>query len=250
MYKSNSAVRDILSGLSVGIDSFLESFHTDFLSFFLEPTSEPLESRTIENIRTSVIEKNKVQIQIISSHSYRIFIFMKEKPPEYVKSTFTKVARILEDKITLSELGVVDEAFVTPIVEKVVSQHFPIALLSNFHINCQQIKRIEESNQDVPVFLSRSTLNALKRLVIIKSNLDVSSNDTHAQISLFEKALAQNKLQGVNPLIFSEALNIFTKILKINTTEIYKALWLGCTPGVDIIMQIRQEENFEFTEFL
>lgn len=241
IYRSTSAVRDIISGISVGIDTFLESFHSDFLNFFSEPRSDSIESETIDNVRTSVIEKNKVQIQIISSPTYRIFIFMKERPPEYFKPTFTKIIKILEEKIKLDELGVIEEALLNPIVDKIVRQHFPISLLSSFHINYQQIKRLEE-NQDFSEFLSRSTLNMYKRLVVIKSNLNVRINDTQTQINLFEKTLAQNQLQEVIPMTFSEALNFFTKILKVDATKIYKALWIGSTPEVDIIVPIKQEE--------
>jgi hypothetical protein len=239
MYQSSNAIEDVLSGLSVGIDSFLESFQSDIINYFIETDSELLENQREDSIRTSIIEKNKVQIQIISSPSYRIFLFLKEKPPEYVKSAFIAIARNLEEKITLDELGVVDETLIEPVAKKVIKQHFPITLLSPFHIDCQRVRLIEEKlkrGDPISKSISRSSLNALKRLVIVKSNLDVSINDPQAQINIFDKSLAQNKLQDVPPIILNEALDIFKKILKVNTKVIYKALWIGSSPKINLVV--------------
>jgi hypothetical protein len=238
MYQSTNAIQDVLSGLSVGIDSFLESFQSDIVDFFLETDSDLFDSQTQDDIKTSIIEKNKVLIQIISSPSFRIFLFLKKKPPEYLKSAFISIARGLEEKIVLDELGVVDENFVAPIAKKVISQHFPLALLFPFQIDLQKLNVVEEKiKQGAPISknISISALNALKRLVIIKSNLDVSINDPQAQINLFDKSLAQNKLQNIPPLILNEALDIF-KILKVSTKVIYKALWLGTDPTINIVV--------------
>ncbi|MFX1508092.1 MAG: hypothetical protein ACFFDC_18560, partial [Promethearchaeota archaeon] len=238
MYRSTSEVQDVLSGLSVGIDSFLESFQSDIVDFFLERDSDLFDNQTKDNIKTSIIEKNKVQIQIISSPSFRIFLFLKKKPPEYIKSAFISIAREFEEKIILNELGVVDEDFVGPIAEKVISHRFPLALLSPFQIDVQKLKLIEEKlKQGDPISkdISRSSLNALKRLVIIKSNLDVNINDPQAQINLFDKSLAQNKLHNIPPLILNEALDIF-RILKVKTKVVYKALWLGSNPAIKIVV--------------
>jgi len=238
MYQSGNAIQDVLSGLSVGIDSFLESFQSDIINYFLETDSDLFENQTKDDIKTSIIEKNQVQIQIISSPSFRIFLFLKEKPPEYVKSAFISIARELEEKIILSELGVVEESLVRPIAEKAIRQHFPLALLSPFQIDLQRLKVIEEKmKQGNPISrdISRSSLNALKRLVIIKSNLDVNINDPQTQINLFDKSLAQNKLENIPPLILNEALDIF-KILKVKTKVVYKALWLGSNPEINIVV--------------
>ncbi|MHA2246150.1 MAG: DUF2341 domain-containing protein [Candidatus Hodarchaeales archaeon] len=239
-YQSSSGIQDVLSGLSVGIDSFLESFQSDILNIFVETDSELSESQTKDNIRTSIIEKNKVQIQIVSSPSFKIFLFLKEKPLEYVKSTFITIARGFEEKITLHELGIVDETLVEPIAEKLIKQHFPITLLSSFHIDCQRLKIIEEGlkrGDSTINSISRSSLNALKRLVIVKSNLDVrTNNDPQAQINLFDKSLASNKLRDVPSIILSEALEIYKKILKVDTKVVYKALWIGSSPEVNVVV--------------
>ncbi|UCG04556.1 MAG: DUF2341 domain-containing protein [Candidatus Heimdallarchaeota archaeon] len=238
MYQSSNAIQDVLSGLSVGIDTFLESFQSDIVNYFIETDSDLFDNQTKDNIKTSVIEKNKVQIQIISSPSFRIFLFLKEKPPEYIKSTFIAIARGLEEKISLPELGVVEESFVGPIAQKVFKQHFPLTLLSPFLIDCQRLKEIEQRikrGDPISKNISRSSLNALKRLVIIKSNLDVNIEDPQAQINLFDKSLAQNKLRDLPPLILNEALDIF-KILKVKTKVVYKALWVGSSPEVNILV--------------
>lgn len=248
MYQSSNAIQDVLSGLSVGIDSFLESFQSDIINYFVETDSELLENQREESIRTSIIEKNKVQIQIISSPSYRIFLFLKEKPPEYVKSAFIAIVRNLEEKITLDELGVVDEALIEPVAEKVIKQYFPITLLSPFHIDCQRVRFIEEKlkrGEPINKSISRSSLNALKRLVIVKSNLDVSINDPQAQINIFDKSLAQNKLQDIPPIILNEALDIFKKILKVNTKVIYKALWIGSSPKINLVVSNKTNPHEE-----
>lgn len=236
MYQSRSAIQDVLGGLSVGIDSFLESFQSDIVNLFIEHDSELLENQIEESIRTSIIEKNKVQILIVSSPSFKIFLFLKETPPEYIKSSFISIMRNIEEKITLHELGVVNEVLVGSMTEKVVKQHFPVTLLSPFYIDCRRIKYIEERfKRGISISsISRASLNALKRLAIVKANLDASITDPKAQINLFDKSLAL--LRDTPSITLSEALDMFTKVLKIDMKVVYKALWIGSRPEVNVVV--------------
>ncbi|UCE14529.1 MAG: hypothetical protein JSV04_04960, partial [Candidatus Heimdallarchaeota archaeon] len=249
MYQSSDAIKDVLSGLSVGVDSFLESFQSDIIKCLdIATDSELAESETKDNIKASIIEKNKVQIQIISSPSFRIFLFLKEKPPEYVKSAFTAIARTLEEKISLSELGVFEENLVGLAVEKIIKQHFPIALLSHFNLDYQRVKVIEEKlkrGDPISKSFTKSSLNALKRLVFVKSNIDVSINHPQTQIELIDNFFTQDKIQEIPPIILSEALDIF-KILKVKPKVMYEALWVGSSPEVNVI--ISRENNSQEEE--
>ncbi|MHA2074693.1 MAG: hypothetical protein ACW97X_08750 [Candidatus Hodarchaeales archaeon] len=84
LYHKESELNGALSGLSVGIDSFLESFQSDFIGQIQEESI--LTDDNSSQTRLSLIEKEKIQILIGASPSYRMFLFLKEKPSNFIRN--------------------------------------------------------------------------------------------------------------------------------------------------------------------
>ena len=151
---------------------------------------------------------------------------------------------MLEEKIIINDFGIIDEALIAPVVTDIISQYFPIYLLSDFKINCPRIKEIEnETALGRKINISESTLNSLKRLSIIKSNIDIRRTNDRAQIRLFDEQLNNNQRIESYPLLYDEALNILEKVLKLSEKEIFEALWKGCHPSLKLVVPYVSNEE-------
>lgn len=234
LYKKDDTLDDTLSGLSVGIDSFLNSFQSDFVNQFQAPSLE----LDTGGVRISVIEQHKIQILIAASLSYRIFVFLKEKPPEFLRSAFTKVIKDIETNILIADLGFVDGTLIKPQIKAIMMKHIPLTLLSPFTIDTSKLRSFDEKLRSgvTTVPISRSGINALKRLVISRTEVRSNGRDPPAEIKLFDELVKRNELKSAGRLIFYEAEQIMTKILKIPPKQIYEALWVGSSPKVKIIV--------------
>ncbi|MFX0181864.1 MAG: hypothetical protein ACFE95_02180 [Candidatus Hodarchaeota archaeon] len=234
-YYQEEDMKEILSGLSVTIDTFLSSFQDDFIGY-IQGVYEDLESDDKKDIRLSLIEQNRIQIFIAASSSYRIFIFMKEKPSDYIKKIFYQIIDQLESQLKLSNFGVINERIVSPKIFNIIRTHFPINLLSPFKIDMKRLAEIDSlarSGQNVSI--SMSALKALKRLFMVKSTTNISINDEEVQIKAFDVAVANNQIIQSNVMIYDEALKIFKNVLKIESEQIFEAFWIGSRPDVNII---------------
>ena len=98
MYKSDTALSDLVSGLSIGIDSMLESFQADFIGHLQNDISSTVET---DEVSLSLIEKNQIQILIAASKSYRIFMFLKTKPPEFLREILRNFTSEIQEKVDL-----------------------------------------------------------------------------------------------------------------------------------------------------
>lgn len=239
MYQTDKLLDDALSGLSVGIDSFLQSFQTDFMQQVQSHELEyHVETRLKEKIRISVIEQNQFQILIAASPSYRIFMFLKEKPSAFVREALFKIIKDLEENISIPNLGIVDESLYGPQTATILRKYLPTPLLMPFFIDTEKLKRFDEQLKQglehIPV--SQAGINALKRLVVIQSITKMKAQTIREEIKLFDKAMQDRVLKETRPLLFNDAMNIMTKILKIPSSQIYDALWIGCSPNVEIIV--------------
>jgi len=246
IYRSTRTIQSELSGLSVGIDTFLESFQSDFISHLLEPTSSNEIDNLSDNVRLSVIDKNKFKVLIVSSINFKIFLFMKETPHEFIKTTFTKIIRLLEEKITMNQLGVIDEALITPLVGEIIHGLFPINLLSPFKVNIDRLVNVEkEIELGKKKTLSRSSLNALKRMMTIKFSLDARSKKAKEQIELYKTLLESGRFIEEVPFLYNEALDLLKKVLKIRSEDIYEILWLGSFPTMNLFLPYGLNVNEE-----
>ncbi|MFX1505845.1 MAG: hypothetical protein ACFFDC_07000, partial [Promethearchaeota archaeon] len=232
LYQKGDTLNDTLSGLSVSIDTFLQSFQSDFM----QQVQQDEEVSETENgiIRISVIEQHKVQVLIAATPTFRIFVFLREKPSRFTKKIFSRAIQDLEKNILIEDLGIVDERFYGPQVESVLNKYFPLTLLKPFVIDTFKLKMFDEGLKrgrvDIPI--SRAGLNSLKRLVVAHR---FPERAAHHPERLFNEAADKGLLSESRMLLYNDAWSILAKLLKTPPEQIYEALWIGCSPNVQII---------------
>ncbi|MHA2245664.1 MAG: carboxypeptidase-like regulatory domain-containing protein [Candidatus Hodarchaeales archaeon] len=236
LYQKDGTLDDELSGLSVGIDSFLQSFQSDFMEQVQQQSSEySTEMGEDETIRISVIEQHKIQIMILASQTYRIFVFLKEQPSKFVREAFYKAIKEIEKDIFIPNLGIVDETVFSPQVEAILRKYFPITLLMPFIIDIARLTKFdEELKRGIPTPISRAGINALKRLVVATSKMKIKTSQ--AEIKSFDDAMNKGILKDFKKILYNDAESIMSKLLEIPNNKIYEALWTGSSPEVNIII--------------
>ena len=238
IYKSDETLNGNLSGLSVGIDSFLESFQSDFLTQVQESES-PSSSQIEGNIKLSVIEQNKVQILIIGSNSYRIFVFLKEIPSIFIRKTFLKIIRELEHDLPLPDLGVVDENLQGPLVKSILNKNLPVCLLEPFKIDLDKLSEYDERMKSEKVIsgLTRNGVNVLK-VLSISHLVQISSKKQNKQslLKLFNKTYLSASQLYSGALLYKDAMNLLNNIFVFTPEELYEAFWIGISEKVKILI--------------
>ncbi|UCG04225.1 MAG: hypothetical protein JSW11_09615, partial [Candidatus Heimdallarchaeota archaeon] len=233
LYQKGETLNDTLSGLSVSIDTFLQSFQADFM----EQVQQDEEVSETENgiIRMSVIEQHQVQVLIAATPTFRIFVFLREKPSRFTKKIFSRAIQDLEKNISIQDLGIVDKRFYGPQVESILNKYFPLPLLKPFVIDTFKLKMFDEGLKrgriDIPI--SRAGLNSLKCLVVAHR---FPERAAHHPEKLFNEAADKGLLSESRMLLYNDAWSILAKLLKIPPEQIYEALWIGCSPDVKIII--------------
>ncbi|MFX1514890.1 MAG: hypothetical protein ACFFC6_01140, partial [Promethearchaeota archaeon] len=238
MYQKDETLNDALSGLSVGIDAFLQSFQTDFLQQLQLEDFEVSERASGINIRMSVIEQHQVQVLIAATQMFRVFVFLREKPSNFTREAFSNIIEELEKTVHIQDLGIVDERIYGPQVEAVLQKYFPLTLLEPFVIDTLKIRNLDEGlkrgRTDIPI--SRAGLNSLKSLVVAHTLPERAGQ--HPE-KIFNEAVDQGLLLESRMLLYNDAKNILSKLLKIPPELIYEALWSGCSPRVRVIIPQR-----------
>ncbi len=233
MYQRSQDLEEVISGVSTGIDSFLESFQADFMGQMHERGNQPTSDQPI---RISLIEQKNVQILIAASPTYRIFAFLKSVPPNFARGLFNLAINDLEDNLTLYDIGIVNQRIVGPQVFDILSKYIPLPLLTPFKINLYNLKEQSELfDQRGTAFVSKEVLNALKRFVIVRSRSLIPSSSPSQEIKQFDEALAKNEIDYNTVYLFSDAREIFTKLLHYPPSIIFEALWRTCHSDVKII---------------
>ncbi|MFW9930947.1 MAG: hypothetical protein ACFFD1_16280, partial [Candidatus Thorarchaeota archaeon] len=236
LYLNDPAVNDIVSSLSVGIDSFLQSFQSDFMKrigFVSEKDSLPSETKT------SVINRENFQILIIASPRIRLFVFTQHEPSQTTKNIFKKITEKLEEKLVLPSL--INEVEMRGIVESIIMDNFPIILLNTFTIDLNRLFMIgnntKNSSKDK---ISSEQIAIIKRLAIIRlgdfSPLSVSIEAVDKKISNFIDAGKKN----IGVLHFEVAKTILEKTLKVKQDMIYETLWNASNKDLKIIIPFRE----------
>lgn len=234
LYHKESEMNGALSGLSVGIDSFLESFQSDFISQLQE--DEVIADDTSSQTRLSLIEKQRVQILIGASPSYRMFLFLKEKPSEFIRELFHNALMQIESNVPLEDQGIVDESIIAPRVFAILQKRLPILLLYPFMIDIKRIVELDVAlRQGDVVGMSRNEINAIKQLIMVKT-LNLPRNEIKQKINSFNKIIANKQMDKTGKIIFTEAVNIMENLLGIHVEIIFQALWKGCSPDMRIII--------------
>jgi hypothetical protein len=121
-------------------------------------------------------------------------------------------------------------------VRKIFNQNFPIQFLQPFYVNFQRIREIDEEllqEKDVP--LTKKPLNLLKQIYVVNSNLLGNKKNGRSLINFFDGLDLPTLNANIQSLTYSKALEICRNQLNAKDKLIYKALWIGSTPGVDLI---------------
>jgi hypothetical protein len=240
LYKSDESMNGNLSGLSVGIDSFLESFQSDFLTQV--HGSESASSSQIEgNIKLSVIEQNKVQILIIGSISYRIFVFLKEIPSTFIRETFLKIIKDMEQNIPLVDLGIVDEDLQGPLVKAIICKNLPVGLLEPFKIDLDKLSDFDERMKSEKAIsgMTRDGVNVLK-ILSISHLVQTSSKKQNKQslLKLFKQTHLSNSQLYSGTLLYKDALNLLKNVVEFTPEDLYEAFWIGINEKVKILIPV------------
>ncbi|MHA1978002.1 MAG: hypothetical protein ACW98I_13935 [Candidatus Hodarchaeales archaeon] len=237
LYQAENSMNGALSGLSVGIDSFLASFQSDFMNqvYTSEDNRTPYQAK---DIKVSLIEQDEVQILILGSETYRIFVFLREIPSEFLRTAFVKIIRELEQKLRLGELGIIDEAILGPQVRKIISIHLPINLLQPFKIDLQKIKYYDQiltkGVEDSPI--SREALDALKILTITTFSRQSSTKKTKSLLKLCDEYIVMSTQRFTGVTFYTSARAIISKFIKFPIELEYELFWTAVDEKVKILV--------------
>ncbi|MHA2316999.1 MAG: hypothetical protein ACXAC6_04565 [Candidatus Hodarchaeales archaeon] len=238
LYKSDDSMNGSLSGLSVGIDSFLESFQSDFLTQ-VQGSLEQSSAQIDGNIKLSVIEQNKVQILILGSTSYRIFVFMKEIPSKFIRDTFLDIVKEIENNLPLQDFGIIDENVQGPLVQSVIRKFLPVDLLETFKIDLDRLTDIDERLKTEKTFfgMTRVGVDVLKILSISNIALaDSKKLNRQGLMKLFNQAhLSESQIYS-GTHIYKDAVNILNRLTRFSPEELYEAFWMGIDKEVKILV--------------
>lgn len=236
-YRNSPETNTLISGLSVSIDSFLYSFQTDFMTQIGETQLNTDESQNEEKVKLSTIQREKFQIMIAGTENFRIFVFMREKPPKRAEEIFSNIIQDLEANISLR--GFIDENVLGPRCEEIIGKYFPLTLLSKFTIDIDRLKTIDRElrNGQSEVSLTANAILALKRLALVRSGaIDSLQGSPEKQGKDFDELVAKNQFPPVGIFHFDIAYSLLEKTLKISLEDIYTALWKGADPMVKLVI--------------
>ncbi|MHA1974292.1 MAG: hypothetical protein ACTSW1_14935 [Candidatus Hodarchaeales archaeon] len=234
IYQQNQDQNVTLSGVSVSIDTFLESFQTDFLDQV--SATRTVMSET-EKARMSLIEQNKVNVLIGATESFRLFVFFNVKPDNLTRKAFQNAIIEIQEKLPLDDLGIIDDMFLGPEIKKIISRHFPVVLLSKFVIDVNRLRELEERLQYRKYGLSKHSINLLKRIVSIRASPSLGEKDPKTQIKFFWTEISNRKIAPEFTFIYPEVITIASKILGASVDTIYEAIWKGASESTKILRE-------------
>jgi hypothetical protein len=229
IYRTSKSISDLLSGLSVGIDSFLDTFQVDFLTQISgEKRTDIVEDEKPkeDEIQISAIQRKEFQILIAAAPSFRIFVFMKEVPPKAAEQVFHRIIKNLEETVQLDDL--VHEEIVKPQVGLIIKKHFPIVLLNAFTIDLKRLINLDkQAKKGEATPISKFAIQALKRLILVRTGQGSLSLSPQKQIKFFDKLISKKQLTEVGVLHYDVCTNILKNTLKVPTDIISETLWKG-----------------------
>ncbi|MFW9855300.1 MAG: hypothetical protein ACFFFG_09565 [Candidatus Thorarchaeota archaeon] len=237
IYRRDESLNVALSGLSVGMSDFLESFQSQFVEQIEESSNSSSDRLDDRVFRLSLIEQHKIQILIAASPTFRIFVFLGRKPTKFIRGIFFKAVRLLEEKIYLEDVGIVDEQLVGPYIRNIIDGLIPLTLLQQFTIDPVRLISIDaQIKEERAMQFSKAAINALKRLYIFQAtSLETSSNGI-SDLNKFDRIVRDKGQRSYNPILYDDAKRAMLNLLKIPPEDVYEALWVGSTSLLKIII--------------
>ncbi|MHA1982837.1 MAG: hypothetical protein ACW967_00685 [Candidatus Hodarchaeales archaeon] len=235
LYKDNPTISEIVSGLSVGIDTFLQSFQEDFMEQLGEHIAED------QQVSISNINRKTFQILILGTVSYRIFVFMKEKPPQFTNDIFRNIISELERTVKLEKLF--DVTNVKPKVERIIRKNFPLTLLSTFVVDPGRLIFLEnEMKNGRGPNISPRALLAIKQISLIRSgnitNLKLSPQDQGKEFNRLHK---NGELGEIGIMHYEVAYNMLANTLKLPLELVLETLWTASNSEVLVLIPFSEE---------
>jgi hypothetical protein len=238
LYKADESLTGTLSGLSVGIDAFLESFQEDFISQMSDISLSRDHPEAATSYRLSVIEQNKIQIMILGSVSYRIFVFLKEIPSSFLRNTFLKALKDLQQNLPLYDTGIINEALLGPNIRRILRRYLPIGLLEPFKIDLERLAYFDsllQQNVEKPL-LSRGAISVLKFLVVTSLTPPTTSSTKQALLKLYPQTIANYPRRHSGILLYSDVMKLISQVGGFALKDASDALWMGIDDRVKILI--------------
>ncbi|HKZ42477.1 MAG TPA: hypothetical protein VJ044_16060, partial [Candidatus Hodarchaeales archaeon] len=175
-------------------------------------------------------------ILIAGTLTFRIFVFMREKPPKMMEEMFRAMILDLENRILLEDI--IDDKIIGPAARQIIGTHFPLALMGTFTVDAQKLKIVENESRKMKIpQLSSRALLALKQLALVRAGVVKSLKESpEKQGQQFDSLAKKGRLPTVGVLHFDIATNLLDKTLKVPEEFIHEALWVGSQPEIKIII--------------
>ncbi|MFW9779611.1 MAG: hypothetical protein ACFFE8_12205 [Candidatus Heimdallarchaeota archaeon] len=236
LYRRDESLNVALSGLSVGMSDFLESFQSQFIEQIDKSNSGSGQSGD-RLFRLSLIEQHKIQILIAASPTFRIFVFLGRKPTKFIRGIFYKAVRLLEEKIYLEDVGIVDEQLVGPYIRNIIDGLIPLTLLQQFTIDPVRLISVDSQiKEERATHFSKAAVNALKRLYIFQATSLATINNSISDLNKFDLIVRDKGQRSYNPILYDDAKRAMLNLLKIPPGDVYEALWVGSSAMLKIII--------------
>jgi len=238
-FLDNPNISDLIGGHASGLDMFLETFQSDFLSNVLKNGIDKNNNWSSKSVRFSTIEQDELKISLCASKSYRILVLSFNTMPKFMQQRFINIIKNLEKKVIFSS-GIINRTILAPKIEKEIRNYFPITLLKTFIINVGQLRYIEQGLTDKKnINLSKKAIDALKFLSLIQSiSINSIPTDKDSQLKLYDQLIKEQKLPGdrIIPMFFDEAINLLVGMNQVPYNTIYEAFWKASNQEVLIII--------------
>jgi hypothetical protein len=241
VYSKSKAVEELISGLSVGIDTFLSSFQQDFMTKIGTTDQTKVDPNNPHKVFMSAIKRNEFHVLIIGSPNYRGFVFLKDQPTQFVERTFFKIIEQIQAKVIIDV--VFDEEETRLEVEKQIKLFYPFTVLDKFVLNAEKLAEADKKN-----LISKPAAEALMRIFAITTGSINIKETPQKQIAAFNKVLKKNAVfsrasdrmdaikSGV--LYYNTCYNILKSQLKIPPETIVQALWDANIKNIGIFESI------------
>ena len=238
LYQADESLSGTLSGLSVGIDTFLESFQADFLSQMSDINLSRDHPEVETSYRLSVIEQNQIQIMILGSVSFRIFAFLKEVPSSFLRNIFLRVIKDLQQNLALYDTGIINPDILGPNIRRILRRHLPIGLLEPFKIDLERLEYFNSliSQNGKNSLITKSTLNVLKFLLVTSLIPPTANSTKQALLKLYPRAIADYPQGFSGFLLYSDVMSIISQVGGFNLKDVSEALWMGIDDRVKILI--------------
>ncbi|MHA1227185.1 MAG: hypothetical protein ACTSPV_10630, partial [Candidatus Hodarchaeales archaeon] len=155
------------------------------------------------------------------------------------RNAFQKAIIEIQEKLTLEDLGIIDDMFLGPEIKKIISRHFPVTLLSKFIIDTNKIRELEETCKYRKLGISKNALILLKKIIAIRLSPGLQDKDEKTQIKFYNTEISKMNNTITFPFLYPEVLTICQKVIGAPVDITYEALWKGASESIKLLREER-----------